>query len=123
MRSQWPDAVEAYQVGLRLCAKSTSLQEGLKAALAIEAAVKNGVTGSVEIGDATVDATEIEEEINTNDCSTNGERAGATGSCAQCMGENKSAKCQQCRLVFYCNRDCQKKHWKVHKPQCNKPSE
>ena len=27
-------------------------------------------------------------------------------------------KCRQCSQAFYCNADCQRKHWKKHKPVC-----
>ena len=30
-------------------------------------------------------------------------------------------KCSRCHLVQYCNRDCQEKHWQVHKPDCINP--
>lgn len=30
-------------------------------------------------------------------------------------------KCSRCKSVFYCNKRCQKSHWKAHKPNC-KPS-
>ena len=30
-------------------------------------------------------------------------------------------KCSRCKLVQYCNRDCQKKHWQAHKPHCIDP--
>ncbi len=31
-------------------------------------------------------------------------------------------KCQGCRKVSYCDRNCQKKHWKVHKSECKEPA-
>jgi len=27
-------------------------------------------------------------------------------------------KCRQCAQAYYCNADCQRKHWKRHKPVC-----
>ena len=27
-------------------------------------------------------------------------------------------KCRQCAQAYYCNADCQRKHWKKHKPVC-----
>jgi len=29
-------------------------------------------------------------------------------------------RCTACKKAFYCNRDCQVKHWKLHKPDCKK---
>ena len=50
---------------------------------------------------------------------------------AACLKENKCSyckcikeglkKCARCHLVQYCDTDCQKKHWKTHKPICNIP--
>lgn len=44
--------------------------------------------------------------------------------CAQCSktaadlnGANFS-RCSKCRQTLYCNRDCQKAHWKTHKKVC-----
>ena len=34
-----------------------------------------------------------------------------------CAKEGTS-RCTGCGVVAYCGRDCQKTHWKVHKPQC-----
>ena len=40
-----------------------------------------------------------------------------TGDCAVC---DKLAKClcSGCKHVFYCSRECQKKHWSNHKEEC-----
>ena len=27
-------------------------------------------------------------------------------------------KCKQCEQAYYCNADCQRKHWRKHKPVC-----
>lgn len=50
---------------------------------------------------------------------------------AACLKENKCSyckcikeglkKCSRCHLVQYCDANCQKKHWKTHKPSCNVP--
>ncbi|EMR72336.1 hypothetical protein MGN70_005386 [Eutypa lata] len=44
-------------------------------------------------------------------------------SCFQC-GKVKAdtgcepRKCARCELAWYCGKDCQKAHWKLHKPSC-----
>lgn len=30
--------------------------------------------------------------------------------------------CKRCRLQYYCSRQCQKQHWKLHKPDCKEKS-
>ncbi|KAJ8923004.1 hypothetical protein NQ315_001552 [Exocentrus adspersus] len=37
--------------------------------------------------------------------------------CAEC-GEKAELKCSACKLVAYCGKEHQKKHWKVHKSLC-----
>lgn len=40
-------------------------------------------------------------------------------SCAQCAATPESLKqCIKCHSVSYCNRDCQKAHFKTHKKEC-----
>lgn len=43
--------------------------------------------------------------------------------CANCgvgdEGINKHKACARCKTVHYCSRECQKQHWKTHKPRCN----
>ena len=39
--------------------------------------------------------------------------------CFQCDKRgHKLPKCTQCSQAYYCNTDCQRKHWKKHKPVC-----
>jgi len=40
-----------------------------------------------------------------------------SGSCPAC-GKLATTKCTACKQVYYCNRECQRKNWKVHKPVC-----
>lgn len=40
-------------------------------------------------------------------------------SCANCTKTGAELKsCARCHTVHYCNRDCQKSHWKTHKKAC-----
>jgi hypothetical protein len=34
-------------------------------------------------------------------------------------GIERFRKCGRCKKVYYCSVDCQKKHWKIHKVDCN----
>ena len=47
-----------------------------------------------------------------------------TGPCAACQKEGALLRCVPCRdvgvEVFFCNRECQVKHWKTHKAFCGK---
>lgn len=46
---------------------------------------------------------------------------GVEMSCAYCgTFSQKLLKCGKCRTVEYCGKECQKKHWKTHKNNCNK---
>eukprot|EP00457_Paulinella_chromatophora_P017254 gb/GEZN01018254.1/.p1 GENE.gb/GEZN01018254.1/~~gb/GEZN01018254.1/.p1 ORF type:complete len:202 (-),score=32.01 gb/GEZN01018254.1/:58-663(-) len=39
--------------------------------------------------------------------------------CTECTKEIESAKrCGRCKQTVYCSRECQTKHWKVHKKDC-----
>lgn len=40
-----------------------------------------------------------------------------SGLCGFC-GALATVKCAKCRRIFYCDRNCQKRHWKEHKKVC-----
>mmetsp|Transcript_13333 Transcript_13333/g.15535 ORF Transcript_13333/g.15535 Transcript_13333/m.15535 type:complete len:395 (+) Transcript_13333:123-1307(+) len=43
----------------------------------------------------------------------------AFNSCSNCGVESSTLKkCSHCKEVQYCDRECQLKHWKIHKPSC-----
>ena len=43
--------------------------------------------------------------------------------CASCGARGAKHKCSGCRLVSYCNRSCQKEHWKAHKAACREAND
>eukprot|EP00483_Globobulimina_turgida_P000264 UN00264 len=40
------------------------------------------------------------------------------GNCHLCNTPDAKSSCGGCKSVFYCNRQCQVKHWNVHKLEC-----
>ncbi len=38
--------------------------------------------------------------------------------CANCKKAESLQQCSRCKCVFYCSKDCQKKHWHKHKTIC-----
>ena len=38
--------------------------------------------------------------------------------CASCDAVGVKHKCSLCDLVHYCNKDCQRAHWRMHKKEC-----
>jgi hypothetical protein len=48
-------------------------------------------------------------------------RSHATLSCANCGATAPDLKqCGKCKLAYFCNRECQTKHWPLHKRCCSK---
>ena len=48
-------------------------------------------------------------------------KSSSSDECAVCGTRNENMKrCSRCKSVFYCSRDCQVKHWSVHKLTCVK---
>lgn len=48
--------------------------------------------------------------------------ADQTAYCDACNEENPSKKCSKCKQVQYCDRECQRLHWFIHKKTCGKAS-
>lgn len=42
--------------------------------------------------------------------------------CNTCCDENPDKKCSKCKQVQYCNRECQRLHWQIHKKECGRLS-
>lgn len=42
--------------------------------------------------------------------------------CSSCGEEKPDKKCAKCRVVGYCDRECQRLHWFVHKKTCARES-
>ena len=38
---------------------------------------------------------------------------------SQCYLDKQYQSCGKCRSVYYCSKECQKKDWPAHKPECN----
>ena len=51
-----------------------------------------------------------------------GLREAKTDSCAFCQKAAASKKCTICWLTYYCDKDCQQRHWKQHKSHCVAPA-
>ncbi|KAH7832368.1 putative zinc finger MYND domain protein [Monocercomonoides exilis] len=47
----------------------------------------------------------------------------SSGSKCGFCGKKAQNRCSKCRSVFYCSVDCQRKHWKIHKLECDKLKE
>jgi len=56
----------------------------------------------------------------------NGQRGFAdtsTAHCSTCGEEGAPKKCSKCKTVQYCDRECQRLHWFMHKKACARPSQ
>lgn len=43
--------------------------------------------------------------------------------CNTCGEEKPAKKCSKCKVVQYCDRNCQRLHWPVHKKECTRLSQ
>lgn len=44
----------------------------------------------------------------------------AASKCSACRAMGARSRCLRCRSVFYCNVECQRAHWKLHRKTCGK---
>jgi MYND finger len=49
-----------------------------------------------------------------------GSVAAAPKECANCGTQQGVSDRCICKSIYYCSKDCQNKHWKVHRPDCHK---
>ncbi|KAJ7769872.1 hypothetical protein B0H16DRAFT_1516670 [Mycena metata] len=40
--------------------------------------------------------------------------------CSSCSNRSGSMRCSRCKIMFYCNRECQAAHWSTHRNHCKK---
>lgn len=40
--------------------------------------------------------------------------------CSTCTENNATKKCSRCKTMQYCDRECQRIHWFVHKKECGR---
>ena len=39
--------------------------------------------------------------------------------CGNSCGQQGTKRCSKCQTVYYCSKECQKAHWKIHKKGCS----
>ena len=65
-----------------------------------------------------VDDNNINNELSNMNIDSSSHRS-SDRNCLYCLQVVKgSSRCSKCRTALYCNRDCQEKHWPVHKNIC-----
>ena len=50
--------------------------------------------------------------------STNKSSQTVEKSCGHCGAKDCDLRCSQCKQKYYCNRNCQVKHWEIHSKEC-----
>lgn len=43
--------------------------------------------------------------------------------CGTCTENNATKKCAKCKTMQYCDRECQRIHWFVHKKECGREAD
>lgn len=73
-------------------------------------------------GQQTIANGEVEQKTNGTDTATSSRSSHSSSSKGKCTNCGQSSehmkKCAGCGKTRYCSRNCQKQHWKQHKPHC-----
>ena len=40
--------------------------------------------------------------------------------CLYCNKKDVNLRCGNCKFIYYCDKECQKKSWNIHKKHCNR---
>ncbi|XP_076237199.1 ankyrin repeat and MYND domain-containing protein 2 isoform X2 [Calliopsis andreniformis] len=71
---------------------------------------------------ATLAASDPPSAVSVVSAAINGQRAFSDNSqvCVTCGEDKASKKCSKCKVVQYCDRECQRLHWFLHKKACTR---
>lgn len=71
---------------------------------------------------ATLAASDPPSAVSVVSAAINGQRAFSDSAqvCITCGEDKASKKCSKCKMVQYCDRECQRLHWFLHKKACTR---
>ena len=71
---------------------------------------------------ATLAASDPPSAVSLVSAAINGQRAFSDNAqvCVTCGEDKASKKCSKCKTVQYCDRECQRLHWFMHKKECTR---
>lgn len=74
---------------------------------------------------ATLASSDPPSAISVIAAAINGQRAFTDNPqiCVTCGEEKAPKKCSKCKMVQYCDRECQRLHWFMHKKTCNRSTQ
>ena len=76
-----------------------------------ETAMLDALFGPISLG----------ESVERKDNETENKEAPTKLLCSACEKESDAhKKCRNCKCVWYCDKDCQNKHWKEHRKECKR---